>query len=72
LTYSTSIVQLCGEVNHDTDSFDHVGVMGTITLPEWRRKGVGRGLGFVLKGVLERLVKIDGQYEDEVFAGLFL
>ena len=27
-----------------TDSFDHVGVMGTIILPEWRRKGVGRRL----------------------------
>lgn len=89
-----------------TDSFDHVGVLGTIILPEWRRKGVGRrlaehildfarandyekiviyvragnsgaqafyrGLGFVLKGVLVRQVKIDGQYEDEVFMELFL
>jgi len=89
-----------------TDSFDHVGVLGTIILPEWRRKGVGRrlaehildfarandyekiviyvragnsgaqafyrGLGFVLKGVLARQVKIDGQYEDEVFMELFL
>jgi ribosomal protein S18 acetylase RimI-like enzyme len=27
-----------------TDSFAHVGVMGTIILPEWRRKGVGRRL----------------------------
>jgi ribosomal protein S18 acetylase RimI-like enzyme len=89
-----------------TDSFDHVGVMGTIILPEWRRKGVGRrlaehtldfarangyekiviyvragnggarafyrGLGFVPKGVLARQVKMDGQYEDEVFMELFL
>jgi hypothetical protein len=46
--------------------------MGTIILPEWRRKGVGRSLDFVLKGVLERQVKIDGQYEDEVFVELFL
>jgi len=89
-----------------TDSFDHVGVMGTFILPGWRRKGVGRGLtertfdfaransyekiviyvrvsnagaqafyrslGFVPKGVLERQVRIDGQYEDEVFMELFL
>ena len=27
-----------------TDSFDHVGVMGTIVLPAWRRKGIGRRL----------------------------
>ncbi len=89
-----------------TDSFDHVGVMGTIILPEWRGKGIGRrlaehtldfarahgyekiviyvragntggqafyrSLGFVPKGVLARQVKIDGQYEDEVFMELFL
>jgi len=89
-----------------TDSFDHVGVMGTIILPEWRGKSIGRrlaehtldfarangyekiviyvragntsgqafycGLGFVPKGVLARQVKIDGQYEDEVFMELFL
>jgi ribosomal protein S18 acetylase RimI-like enzyme len=89
-----------------TDSFDHVGVMGTIILPKWRRKGIGRrlaehtldfartsgyekiviyvragnagaqafyrGLDFVPKGVLARQVKIDGQYEDEVFMELFL
>jgi ribosomal protein S18 acetylase RimI-like enzyme len=89
-----------------TDSFAHVGVMGTIILPEWRRKGIGRrlaehtldfarangyekiviyvragnsgarafyrGLGFVPKGVLARQVKMDGQYEDEVFMELFL
>jgi ribosomal protein S18 acetylase RimI-like enzyme len=89
-----------------TDSFDHVGVMGTIILPQWRRKGVGRrlaqhtlgyarahgyekvviyvragntgaqafyhSLGFVRRGVLERQVRIDGQYEDEVFMELFL
>jgi ribosomal protein S18 acetylase RimI-like enzyme len=88
------------------DSFDHVGVMGTIILPEWRRKGVGHRLaehtlefgrangyekvliyvragntgaqafyrshGFVPKGVLARQVKIDGQYEDEVFMELLL
>jgi ribosomal protein S18 acetylase RimI-like enzyme len=89
-----------------TDSFDHVGVLGTIILPEWRGKGIGRrlaarvfefgrangyekfviyvragnvgaqafyrSLGFVPKGVLARQVKIDGQYEDEVFMELFL
>jgi RimJ/RimL family protein N-acetyltransferase len=89
-----------------TDSFDHVGVVGTFILPEWRRKGVGRllaehtldfarandyekiviyvragntraqafyrGLGFVPRGVLERQVKIDGEYEDEIFMELFL
>jgi ribosomal protein S18 acetylase RimI-like enzyme len=89
-----------------TGSFDHVGVMGTIILPQWRRKGVGRRLaeytlefaranayekiviyvragnldaqafyrtlGFAAKGVLERQVKIDDQYEDEVFMELFL
>lgn len=89
-----------------TDSFDHVGVMGTIILPQWRRMGLGRrlaqhtldfarasgyeklvvyvrggnvrgqafyrSLGFALKGVLARQVKIDGRYEDEVFMELFL
>jgi ribosomal protein S18 acetylase RimI-like enzyme len=89
-----------------TDSFDHVGVMGTIILPAWRRQGIGhrlaehvldfarangyekivvyvrvgnagaqafyRSLGFVPKGVLARQVKIEGQYEDEVFMELFL
>jgi ribosomal protein S18 acetylase RimI-like enzyme len=89
-----------------TDSFDHVGVMGSIISPQWRRKGIGqrlaehtldfarangyekiviyvragntgaqafyRNLGFVQKGVLARQVKIDDQYEDEVFMELFL
>jgi ribosomal protein S18 acetylase RimI-like enzyme len=89
-----------------TDSFDHVGVIGTIVLPQWRRKGIGRrlaqhtlayarahgyekvviyvragntgaqafyrSLGFVRRGVLERQVRIDGRYEDEVFMELFL
>ena len=27
-----------------TDSFDHVGVMGTIILPAWRRQGIGHRL----------------------------
>jgi RimJ/RimL family protein N-acetyltransferase len=31
-----------------------------------------RSLGFVPKGVLKRHVKIDGQYEDELFMELFL
>ncbi len=89
-----------------TDSFDHIGVLGTIILPEWRRKGIGRylmkytlnfartksyekiiiyvragndgaqafycSLGFNPKGVLTRQVKIDGQYDDEIFMELFL
>ena len=89
-----------------TDSFDHVGVLGTFLLHEWRRHGIGqrlaahtldfarerdyqkivvyiragnlaaqafyRRLGFAAKGTLERQVKIDGQYEDEVFMERFL
>jgi ribosomal protein S18 acetylase RimI-like enzyme len=89
-----------------TDSFDHVGVMGTIILPPWRRQGIGRrlaehtldfarakgyekiviyvradntgaqafyrSLGFTPKGILERQVKMDGRYEDEVFMERFL
>lgn len=89
-----------------TDSFDHVGTVGTIVRPEWRGRGIGRrlslntldfarahgyeklviyvrennagaqsfyhSLGFVPKGVLAQQVKIDGQYEDEVFMELFL
>lgn len=31
-----------------------------------------QGLGFVPKGVLSRQVKIDGQYEDEIFMDLLL
>jgi ribosomal protein S18 acetylase RimI-like enzyme len=88
------------------DSFDHVGLMGTFVLPEWRRQGIARrlaqhtldfarahgyekiviyvragnatarafygSLGFVAKGTLARQVKIDGQYEGEVFMELFL
>ena len=27
-----------------SDAFDHVGLMGTILLPEWRRRGIGRRL----------------------------
>ena len=89
-----------------TDSFDHVGVLGTFFRPEWRKKGIGsrlakhtfefarangyeklliyvrsgnegakkfyQNLDFVPKGVLLRQVKIDGQYEDEIFMELFL
>jgi ribosomal protein S18 acetylase RimI-like enzyme len=88
------------------DSFDHVGVLGTFVLPEWRRKGIARllathtfdfarangyekvviyvrgvnvdgqafyrSLGFIAKGALTKQVKIDGQYDDEVFMELFL
>lgn len=89
-----------------TDSFDHVGVLGTFVLPAWRRQGIARrlaeytlgfarangyekiviyvrgdnvngrafyrSLGFVTRGVLKKQVKIDGQYDDEVFMELFL
>jgi len=89
-----------------TDSFDHVGVMGTFILPEWRQKGIGtqlaletfkfarrnnyekiiiyiralnagaltfyKNLGFIKKGILSRQVKLDNQYEDEIFLELFL
>ncbi len=87
-----------------TDSFDHVGVVGTFILPEWRHRGIGyklakhtfkfankngfekiliyvrsrntvaqifyKNLGFVAKGILSKHVKIDGQYEDEIFMEL--
>ena len=89
-----------------TDSFDHVGQIGTFVLPKWRRISIGRrlsnynfrfarmngyrkliiyvrakntgainfykNLGFIRKGVLTEQVKIDGQYEDEIFMELFL
>ena len=89
-----------------SDSFDHVGVIGTFILPEWRKRNIGQelsqytfdfarnhnyekiviyvratnagaiafyeNLGFVQKGVLSRQLKIDNQYEDEIFMELFL
>lgn len=89
-----------------TDSFDHVGVIGTFILPEWRKIGIGtklakncfdfarrnkyekiiiyirsknigaqsfyKRLGFIEKGILSHQVKIDNQYEDEIFLELFL
>lgn len=89
-----------------SDSFDHVGVIGTFILPEWRNKNIGRqltkysfnfarkhyyekiviyvrasnsgaitfykDLGFVQKGILSHHVKIDDQYDDEIFMELFL
>ena len=89
-----------------SDSFAHVGVIGTFILPKWRNRKIGsqlakytfnfarnnnyekiviyvrannsgaiefyRKLGFVQKGVLSRQVKIDDQYEDELFLELFL
>ncbi|MCX8068237.1 MAG: GNAT family N-acetyltransferase [Anaerolineae bacterium] len=89
-----------------TDSFDHVGTLGTFVLPPWRRRGVGRclaeytlafarthgyeklvvyvrasnqgalsfyqRLGFRPCGILTRQVRIDGQYDDEIFLELFL
>jgi ribosomal protein S18 acetylase RimI-like enzyme len=44
-----------------TDSFEHVGVLGTIILPEWRRKEVGRRLaehtlGFARANGYEKIV----------------
>jgi phosphinothricin acetyltransferase len=89
-----------------TDSFDHVGTIGTYVLPEWRSRGIGyklaeytfniarknkfekliiyirsdnkiaqrfyKSLGFKPKGILEKQVKIDNQYEDEIFMEFFL
>ena len=89
-----------------TDSFDHVGTIGTFILPKWRRANIGRqlanytfrfarlngykkliiyiralntgaisfykNLGFIRKGILTEQVKIDGQYEDEIFMEFFL
>jgi L-amino acid N-acyltransferase YncA len=89
-----------------TDSFDHVGVVGTFILPEWRQKSIGteltkkmfnfarmnsyekliiyvrsknsgaitfyKNMGFIEKGILTRQVKIDNQYDDEIFLELFL
>ena len=89
-----------------SDSFAHVGVIGTFILPQWRKRNIGyklaqytfkfahnnnyekiliyvraknsgaiafyKKLGFVQKGLLSRQVKIDDQYEDEIFMELFL
>ena len=89
-----------------TDSFDHVGTIGTFVHPKWRRKNIGRKLaeytlnfarnngyeklviyirakntnaidfykelGFIQKGILSQQVKIDNQYEDEIFMEMFL
>ncbi|UCC21370.1 MAG: GNAT family N-acetyltransferase [Promethearchaeota archaeon] len=89
-----------------SDSFDHVGVIGTFILPQWRKKKIGtklaeysfnfarnnnyekiviyvratntgaidfyKKLGFIQKGILSRQVKINTQYEDEIFMELFL
>ena len=89
-----------------TDSFDHVGTIGTFVLPEWRNNKVGyklaestfefarsnefeklviyvrsgnskaqkfyKSLGFKPKGTMEKHVKIDNKYEDEIFMELFL
>jgi L-amino acid N-acyltransferase YncA len=89
-----------------SDSFAHVGVIGTFVLPEWRKRSIGyklarhtfnfarkhnyekiviyvraknsgaiafyKKLGFVQKGVLSRQIKVDDQYEDEIFMELFL
>jgi L-amino acid N-acyltransferase YncA len=89
-----------------TDSFDHVGTLGTFVLLEWCGRGIGRqlarytldfarshgyeklvvfvragnrhaqafyrSLGFTPCGVLTRQVRIDGQYEDEIFMEMFL
>jgi RimJ/RimL family protein N-acetyltransferase len=89
-----------------TNSFDHVGIIGTFILPNWRKNRIGeqlarftinfaklnhyekiiiyvRGsnivaqnfykkLGFIKKGVLAKQVKIDGNYDDEIFMELVL
>jgi ribosomal protein S18 acetylase RimI-like enzyme len=89
-----------------TDSFDHVGTLGTFIIPDWRGQKIGKiltnytfnfarkngyekfviyvrsenlraiefykDLGFIEKGTLERQVKIDNKYEDEIFMEMFL
>ena len=89
-----------------TGSMQHVGIMGTFVLRDYRGKGIGRalagrtfsfarrcgyekiliyvrasnegalrfykGLGFVEIGRASRQVKIDGQYDDEIFLEHFL
>lgn len=89
-----------------SNTFDHVGVIGTFILPNWRSKTIGKqltqylfkyakkydyeklviyvrasnsgaltfykNLGFIQKGVLTRQVKIDDQYDDEIFMEFFL
>ena len=89
-----------------TDSFSHVGTIGTFIRPNWRRKKIGRKLadyvfnfarenvyeklviyiranntsaikfykklGFIERGSLTKQVKIDNQYEDEIFMEIFL
>lgn len=89
-----------------TSAMEHVAIVGTWVLKEFRAKGIGhalaqatfrfaekasyekvviyvrasnqggqaflRSLGFVPRGVLEKQVKIDGQYDDEVVMEMFL
>jgi RimJ/RimL family protein N-acetyltransferase len=89
-----------------TDSFDHVGTIGTFIHPDNRGNKIGRKLadytfefarkngyekfvvyiraknevaikfykklGFIEKGVLTRQVKINNEYEDEIFMEMFL
>lgn len=89
-----------------SDSFDHVGVIGTFIHPKWRKKKIGSQLtlfcfkfarkhryeklviyvrasnssaitfysnsGFIQKGVLTKQVKMDDQYDDEIFMEFFL
>lgn len=89
-----------------TGSMQHVGIMGTFVLRDYRGKGIGKalaertfsfakqcgyekiliyvrasneealrfyeGLGFVEIGRASRQVKIDGEYDDEIFLELFL
>jgi ribosomal protein S18 acetylase RimI-like enzyme len=89
-----------------TDSFNHVGTIGTFIHPDWRRKKIGKTLadyvfnfaqennyeklviyiratntsaikfykelGFIKRGRLINQVKIDNEYEDEIFMEMFL
>jgi len=89
-----------------TGSMEHVGIMGTFVLRDYRGKGIGRalaertfsfarqcgyekiliyvrasnegalhfykGLGFEEIGKASKQVKIDGEYDDEIFLELFL
>jgi ribosomal protein S18 acetylase RimI-like enzyme len=98
--------QTLDEWSKVTDSFSHVGTIGTFIKPEFRGKGIGkklaefvfqfakekgyekfiiyvrstntgaqnfyRKLGFTTRGILTNQVKINGDYDDEIFMELFL
>ena len=98
--------QTLDEWSKISDSFSHVGSIGTFIKPEYRGVGIGkklaefvfqfakqkgyekliiyirstnisaqnfyRKLGFTAKGILTNQVKINGDYDDEIFMELLL